>query len=255
MEKTDAYLPLNKSWKACCRMMIGGEVGELEEFAQYLQSNVEEVFQKKSFLSGKQVIVSNSLFPRKARYISNNESEQYLSLLSKKPFEPSSIKDIDSLLAAAKERSAYAGNIVIGKSAAVEQSDAVADSQSVLLSSEVYGSKYVAYSANSRGDEHIFGVNWSGESKFLIKCFQTYKQVRCMETLRVFTSSDCYYSANIEGCFDCIFCFNQRNARHMIGNLQLPPSQYAAKKAELLSQLRQLLSDKKAAPSIIQLLE
>ena len=248
------YDILNKAWKSTCRALIGGEVGELDGFSEYLRTYSEDVQQAKSVLSGKQVTISDRLFSHGAPFISNDELEAYAKMLSKNPFKPGEIRDIDSLLSAARERVCYAGNMVKGNSAFVEDADSVADSFYVYRSFEAYGSKYVAYSCNSRLDEYIFGGNWSGESKFIINCSQTYRQTRCMETMRTFTSAGCYYTANLEGCQDCFFCFNQRSKRHMMGNLQLSLDVYSKKKAELLSQIRDIMNAKKRAPTLLDVM-
>ena len=248
------YDILNKAWKSTCRALIGGEVGELDDFSAYLRTYSEDVQQANSILSEKQITISDRLFSKGASFISNDELEAYAKSLSARQFRPGDIKDIDSLLSAAQEMACYSGNIVKGNSSFVEDANSVSDSFYVYRSFEVFGSKYVAYSCNSRLDEYMFGGNWSGESKFIINCSQTYRQTRCMETMRTFTSADCYYTANLEGCADCFFCFNQRSKRHMMGNLQLSQADYSKKKSELVSQLRDIMKAKKRAPTLIEVM-
>ena len=246
-----AYAELDRRWKATCRVLLGCEVGELSDFEKYLTEYVEPIFEKRSFLSGKPAYVSLPNFCKAAKFISNDEEEKYDSSPPGKGLSINDIKDIDSILAALGESIAYSGNIITGNSKAVEQSNGCIDSTYVLRSSDYFGASYIAYSSNGRLDEYVFGCNWTGESKFVITCYDTFKLVRSLETLRCFTSADCYYSANLEDCAGCLYSFNQRSRRNLIGNLALPKGEYAALRAKLVSEMAETLRDKKALPSII----
>ena len=247
-------MDINQAWKETCHIVLGDEIGELKQYEEYLFKYLEPVLPKTSAISGKPVNISRPSFCPKAKFISNDEMSQYDAKIRRMPLDINQIKDLDSILAAIGPQFYYAGNQVTGNSADVNGSDSIIDSQVVYKSSEIWGGKYVACSSMGRLDEFIFGVNWSGEAKYLISCYQTFRQQRCFQTNITFESSDCYYTSNLWGCTDCLFTFNQRNQRHLVGNLALPKDEYLKVKAQLLEQIRSELQNKKNIVSIFDLL-
>ncbi|MFA5929368.1 MAG: hypothetical protein WC861_00635 [Candidatus Micrarchaeia archaeon] len=245
---------LDRKWRSTCRILLGKEVGGLEAFEGYLTKYVEPIFEKKSFISGKPTYVSLPNFCKGAAFISNDEAGEYAKSLASVKFTANDIKDIDSILEALGGHAAYSGNLITGNSQFVEQSNSCVDSTFVFRSTDYYGASYIAYSSNGRFDECVFGCNYTGESKFIITSYDTYKLTRCFETLRTFTSADCYYTANLEDCSGCLFSFNQRSKRNLIGNLALPKDEYAGLKAKLVAEMAETLARKKSLPSIIELI-
>ena len=75
-----------------------------------------------------------------------------------------------------------------------------------------------------------------------------------METLHLNIASDCYYSASLENCNDCIFSFNQKNRHFLIGNLQMEKDAYNALKDKLLAEIRDTLQRDKSVISIAELI-
>jgi predicted metal-binding transcription factor (methanogenesis marker protein 9) len=103
--------------------------------------------------------------------------------------------------------------------------------------------------------EYIFGANAVGEgSKFNIKTFETYKTIRCMEVIRNYVASDCYFTGNLENCSNCMFSFNQRNKNRVIGNIQLSNDEYAKIKEKLIEDIREKLKAKKMIPTVIDII-
>jgi hypothetical protein len=243
------------AWKDTCRILLGGEIGELEEFGPYLSKYLGAPTMRKSSLSSRPVWVSSTKrIPASARLISYDEIEEYGKRFGK-PADIDEIKDIDSIISALRERFCYAGNVVLGNSGNVSGSDACSDANHVLHSQNAYeGSKYVAYSDRVRVNEMCFGATFPGESKFVIRGMELWRSTRCFEVLRTFTSSDCYYTANMEGCTHAMFSFNQRGKSHIIGNLQLPKDRYMEIRNKLLEDIRSELEAKKCIMSIPELL-
>ncbi|MEM2137799.1 MAG: hypothetical protein QW568_01810 [Candidatus Anstonellaceae archaeon] len=244
---------IEKAWKSACRVLLGEEIGGMEEYEGYLLKHLEPTDVKRSAISGRKISISTPLFCGKAKFISNEEREAYDKMLRGQKLDINKIKDIDSALEALAEKLYYAGNIVTGNSHEVEGSDGVHNSSFVYRSSEIYDSKYIAYSDAMRYGEYVFGSNWIAETKFAIKTYETHKVVRCMEAMRIATSSDCYYVAGVEGCLSCMFCFNQRNKRHLIGNLEFQRDEYAALRNKLVGEMRETLKAKKSVPTIVDM--
>ena len=97
--------------------------------------------------------------------------------------------------------------------------------------------KYTAYSIIGRLGEDCFGVNGIGESAMCVKCCETFRNRRCFELWQSRSCSDCYYSHNLDDCLECFFCFNAKNLRHAIGNVQLPKEKYYAAKKRLQEEM------------------
>ncbi len=245
---------INEAWKSTCSILLGGEVGELEDYEKYLTNYVEPIYERKSLLSGKKVTVSLPSFSKSAKFISNEELEAYNKKISSFKLDLNQVKDIDSILDSISEHFCYSGNQITGNSQEIFDSDNVIDSQVVFKSSQIWGAKFMAYCSMCRSSEFMFGVNWASTSKYLINCYETYQETRCMETLNVWSSSDIYYSVGMEGCSDCIFSFNRKNSTRLIGNAQFSKEKYSDYKGRLLSQIRDELKSKKSLPSIIDIL-
>ena len=247
-------MDINGAWKSTCKALLGDEIGELSQYAGYLKRYVDLVNEKPSSLSGRKIAISSQNICRGAKFISHDELEQYGKLAAAHPLDMNSLKDLDSLVEAAKERAYYCGNIVLGNSGSVENSNRCINAFHVLGSQDIYDSKYVAHSCTARYSDYIFGSNSIGETKFGIKVFETYQDTRCMEAVRTYTSSDCYYTANVEASSNCMFTFNQRNASNMIGNAQFQKDEYQKLREKLIEDVRETLRSKKSVPGIVDII-
>ncbi len=246
-------MDINDAWIGACRVVLGGEVGGLEQFAPYLTKYIESPVERVSALSGHALSVSFPSYPAEASFISNDEMARY-NQMKKARLDINQVKDIDSVLEALREQIIYSGNIVIGNSREVSESDSIANSQFVHRSVRIYDSKYVAYSSDVRYGDHVFGCDKGPAPKFMISSTHTHKSVRGFENIKIIMASDAYYCANLEECQNCLFTFNQKSRRHLISNCQFAPDEYAKLKAKLLEDVRSRLEQKKSVPSIVDIL-
>ncbi|MEK6978700.1 MAG: hypothetical protein AABW86_00620 [Candidatus Micrarchaeota archaeon] len=246
---------IQKSWKSTCKILLKEEIGNLEDYEEWLLNYVNPVSFKKSALSGKDVIVSSEKACRGAKYLGHAEVEQYLKGIGTAKFNINDLKDIDSAVGALQERAYYIGNVVLGNSQNVEIANRCINSSFIYKTQDVYDCKFVACSSVLRFAEYIFGGNAIGEaSRYNIKTFETYKNVRCMETIRNYVASDCYFTGSLESCGNCMFSFNQRNKNYMIGNHQFSQEEYLKLKDKLIEDIRETLKAKKNLPSLIDII-
>ena len=242
--RSEAYAELDKEWKSTCRAVLGGEVGELGEFSEYLSGLNDP-------LNSRNGVVMTS-----QNYCEGAKVSDMAKIDFMRKFEPLSIndmKDIDSLIEAVFERALYCGNIVIGNSRHVESSSEVSDSFHVYKSVRISGCKNVAYSQWMRLSENIFGTNEGGETAFAIRCGIVYRNQRDFEAWICGNTSDSYYSYGLEDCRDCIFCFNLIGKRMCVGNRELPKAAYLGIKSKLLSEIRDDLKREKSLPSLVEI--
>lgn len=248
-------MDINEAWKSTCKVLLGDEIGDLREFEEYLLKYIPPTLVRTSAISGKEVAISSDEMCESAKFISNGEMEQYEKIIGNAKLGINEIKDIDSILAALGDKLYYAGNIILGNSANVEHSDRCIDSYHVYRSNMVLEpSRFIAFSNSIRKCDYAFGCTISGEMKFTIHGYQTYRNSRCMEVMRTFNSSDCYFAANLEGCTNCMFSFNLRNKRNAIGNLELQKEKYESLKGKLVSEIREMLRTRKTIPTIVDII-
>ncbi|MFH1785298.1 MAG: hypothetical protein ABH842_02630 [Candidatus Micrarchaeota archaeon] len=246
---------INVAWKKTSKVLFGEELGNLGEYETWLLRYVDPFGMKKSALSGKEVIVSSEKVAPGAKFLSLDEIDQYMNTIGKQKYDINKIKDIDSIIEAVNEKAYYIGNVVLGNSREVQVSNRCINSSFIYKTQDVYDCKFVAYSSVLRFAEYIFGGNAIGEgSKFNIKTFETYKNVRCLETIRNYVASDCYFTGSLENCTNCMFSFNQRNKSYMIGNHQFSPEEYHKLKEKLIGEMREILKARKKLPSLIDII-
>jgi len=246
---------IEKAWRNTCKVLLGEEIGSLEDYKAYLTKYVDPLVVKRSALSGREVVVSSEKTCKSARFLGQEEVTDYLNGIGSAKFDINKIKDLDSAIETLSEKVYYIGNVVLGNSQYVETVNRCINSSFVYKAQDVYDCKYVAYSSMLRFAEYIFGGNAIGEaSRFNIKTFETYKNVRCMETVRNYVASDCYFTGNLNACTNCMFTFNQRHKSNMIGNTEFRQEEYRILKNKLIDDIRETLRTKKTIPTIIDII-
>jgi len=241
-------MDMNTAWKSTCRIILGQEIGELSEFRAYLLSGHYPISERKSALSGKRVVMGADRYPKSARMISQDEIDY-----AKKPpaLSINEIKDIDSMVEAFRERFSYCGNKVFGESKFVSGVDNCTDSFFVEESHDIVKSKYVAYSSFIReGSENVFGSGVLIRGTHLIKILGSADLARSFDCNICTNSSDMLFSVYSHGCSHCMFCFNQRNKRYAIGNLELGRERYLAIREKIVAEVAEKLKRDKGFPSV-----
>jgi hypothetical protein len=248
-----AALPiLQKRWDSTCRVLFGSEVGALPEFGPWLSDIGDKLVHRKSSVSGKEVTYAISGYGEGSRWIGFDE----IDFTRKEEHLPDGIGDaagIDALVSLLQERFYYAGSAVLGNSQCVEKSSGITDCFYMHETGKLTECKYTAYSILGRQGEDCFGVNGIGESAMCVKCCETFRLRRCFELWQSRSCSDCYYSHNLDDCQECFFCFNAKNLRHAIGNVQLPKEKYYEVKKRLQEEMAEMLKREKMLPSLVEI--
>ena len=248
--KGTAYLEMGRKWKPACKVVLGGEAGELSDCEQWLSSIHTLRSQRKSTASGKDVLFSHSEHPKDARFAAFDEID-----FNKKypPLDINALKDMDSIIEAVSERAAYAGNVVLGNSKFAERSTGVLDCNYIYGCDRIAHTKYAIHCTIMTYCESMFGVEGTGASSFVIKGGSNMYVSRCLEASKCDNSSDLYYSHGLSNCHDCMFSFNMKSRRNCIGNLELPREKYLQIKGKLLSEMREMLERDRKLPHIVSL--
>lgn len=248
--ESETYAALNRAWKDTCRVVLGSEIGDMNEYETWLKGMVDTTAHGKSSISGKEITYIVKEYEKNSKWISFDEID------FNKKFEPldiNEIKDIDSIVEAVKERAYYCGNIILGNSKFVEKSSNVTDCFYIYETAHFADSKYLAFCTVGRESNNCFGVYGPGETEFCIRCTQTYRDKRCFELWMSQNCSDCYYIYDLDNCSNCMFSFGIQNKRHCIGNLELDKDKYAGIKQKLLEEMVEELKQKKQLPSLLDI--
>lgn len=240
-------MDVRSGWKGACAAIFGEELGELEDYRQYLLELHYPCISGKSSVSGKEVALSGSRYCDGARIISQDEVDFERKFA---PFSINELKDIDSVLGALSDRFYYCGNKTFGNSKFVEGSDNCDDSFYVLDSHTVVSSKYVAYSSFVRaGSSFIYGgVGLMGSSHIIRGSGAN--NSRNFESFQDFDCSDMFFTFQCSGCLQCMFSFNLRSKRYAIGNLELEKGKYLALRGKLAGEVAESLRKNKSFRSI-----
>ncbi|MCX6769656.1 MAG: hypothetical protein NT051_03170 [Candidatus Micrarchaeota archaeon] len=246
---------INVDFKNTCRILFGKEIGELEEFGDYLREAMFAHRMAKSSVSGKQVMLSSPFYPQGARVVSQEE----LPLAKFAPISINDIKDVDTLFEAAQERAVFCGNKTFGATLGASEADNCADCANAYHSHDIYNVKNCAYCSNGRISESVYGVSGFCRSSHSMRCVVCAGPgmgvSRCFEVHSSAGTSGSYFSYNCSGCSDLMFCFNLRGKSNCIGNLQLSRERYSTIRAKLVSEMAQKLRKDKRLFSLVDLAE
>ncbi|MFH1470483.1 MAG: hypothetical protein ABIF01_01935 [Candidatus Micrarchaeota archaeon] len=248
---SETYNALNRAWKSTTKVVLGEELGELSLYAQWLQEYVDPPRLEQSLFNKRNVHLGIKEYSKECRFASLEEVN------FSKEFEPvgiNDLKDIDSVIEALRERFYYTGSVVLGNSKFVEESSNVVDSHFIHSSIIVSDSKYSAYSDTLKLVEYCFGVYGDAESSHIIKCTEGYRNKRNFECHATYLSSDCYYSANLNGCSNAMFSFGAQGKNHIIGNTELSKDKYLSLKSKLLAEIVEILRKEKKIFSLYEVI-
>src|SRR3989338_5005307 len=85
MEQDGLYKLLNNQWKTTCRILFGFEVGNLDEYKEWLTELNNPKLVKKSSNSGIETVFTNNAFSENAKFISMDEVDFNKKFPTSKP--------------------------------------------------------------------------------------------------------------------------------------------------------------------------
>jgi len=259
MNEAIVYNSVNKAWKQSSRILLGDEIGDLNEYAQWLSHFHEGKIKANSMLSSgtspKEVVLAFDHYTSKTKYISMDELTK--GKWKPEPLGINELKDVDSIVEGLREKWAYVGNVVTGVSNNVAYSTNVSNSMNIYKSRHIYDSKYVAYSERTNLAKYLFGVVWGGAdisfTTFGYACGT--KLRRAFNIIFTETDSDVYFTAGVYNSQEVMFSFGQWGKQYVIGNHKLPKEKYLKIKEKLLEDIRTDLEKNKGIPHILDLIE
>lgn len=231
-------------------LILGKPLGKISDYKEWLERGTEAIMDLKSAASGGKVL----FFPRgiAAAKIPRNRlvTEEEATALGKQP--PLSEKEAERLsFSTAPElisRLAFF-NVEFWEGTNIDLTECpIAIESARCLRSGVVYSKYVGHTFYTRTCEHIYGCNQVFDCAFCMKCYYSNGLQRCFEVDFSRDCSDCHFSHNIENCHDCMFCFNVKNLKYAIGNVEMGKEEYARVKKMVLAEIASKLEKEKTLP-------
>ena len=245
----EVYNKINYAWKQTMKVLFKKDVGDIDPYEPYLQEMMFQGYTTKDE-QGRIIRTTEPYYCKGSRFIPLSDVD------FNKTFEPldiNTIKDMDSIIDALKERLVYTANIMEGNSKFVDLGSNVTDSFYVFNSVDLAQSQYVAYTSRARYAKYFFGVDWGGEGEMVVRSIDFHKNRRVFEAHACYGSSDVHYSFAVGESQEIMFSFGGRGKRYVIGNRTLNSEKYFKIKSALLEQMQIEMEKNKRLPSLFEL--
>ncbi len=243
--------PIEEAFASTCHILLGKELGYVDEFALYLNEGNPEVKAAKTVFGG-------TIYPAKTFFFGQIPPSRLISYAEAEEAgtRQADITTQDSLEGAMKKLDPIALYICEwyeGDNHNIIQSPIAYNSSNIYRSNASF-SKNVAYTVMSQTSESVFGSFRLAHSKSSMRCTHSHALMRCFEVSDSSSSSDCYFCHDVENCQECMFCFNVKAKRYAIGNVEYPKNEYMKIKKMVLAELaNRLEKDKKLEFSIFNI--
>jgi hypothetical protein len=243
-------VPVDNAFKQVCTVIFGEALpGQLDDYAAWLGRFVPLPTPTRSALSGNEVWI-----PPGDNYLKKtHEPSRTISMAERNrvPNPTLVYSDIAKLTVRDLIRKAvapiayYCGDFRYGDCQNLEKCSG-GGGINIYYSEDVYfGSKNCGYCNFTSYSENMFGCNAVPFSKFCLHAYNSSNLTRCFEVEGCTNSSDLYFCHNCEGMSNAILCFNAKNLRYAVGNMEVGPEQFARIKKLLLTAMLAELKEKK----------
>jgi hypothetical protein len=241
---------LNSEFSSTSKILFGLSLENIFDYEPWLLEQKEPTYSTVSSISNESVPLPCKDYSKKAKFANLDE----ISKLKDIKLNINQIKDLDGIHQALVDQLVYCGGIHLGNCSSVLDSSDISDSHYIYKSARIHKSEFISHSTILRHQKYMFGSSVGTFSNYGIRCHQFSNCNRVFELCFGSRTSDCYYSYYMQGCSDCMFSFNQKNARFCIGNLALEKEKYLSIKKSLLEQMHSELVSKKCLPKLTDIL-
>ncbi|MCX6771665.1 MAG: hypothetical protein NTX79_06430 [Candidatus Micrarchaeota archaeon] len=209
---------------------------KLEEYADWLEQGAVRAIAIKTPYGRESYIPENfsmySMMPR-SRLVSVPEIME----IGKHEMPSSCLEGLEGMFAAMKDSFFFTGEFYSGKSRNAATTPCVFNAVNTYKGFDATNAENTAYATLALNSKYTYGGNWTLESEFCIKCYNSNFLARCLEMDGCTKCADSYFCHNCEGLTDCMFCFNMKGARHCIANTQLSREEYIKARDAILAKL------------------
>ena len=124
-----------------------------------------------------------------------------------------------------------------GRNIGIENVAGCIDCLNVRDSFDPFTTKNSAHCFSVMGSEAIFGTYRVVKSAFSLHCYNCVGMKRCFEMDGCKNCNDSMFCHNCEGMDNCMFCFNAKNLRYAIGNLELGKEKYPEARKRIVGRI------------------
>jgi hypothetical protein len=239
---------LEKEFTGTCKLLLGAELNGLDDYGEWLGRRVPLPYPLKSAISEKEVWVappSNYAGKRFANVISYDE----IDLANKTSFKYDDIKDSDTaeiIQKIIKPVAYFIGNFRYRTYENVDKCSGAGAGRNLYYGEDLFiDAKNLAYCNYAMYSQNMFGCHNVPYSQFGIHCYNSVNLTRAFEADCCYHSSDILFCHNSEALANCMFCFNVKNKRYAIANVEVGRDEYLRVKQILLDYIGKELKDKK----------
>ncbi len=228
---------LNEIFNTTTKLLFKKELGNFRDYADYFISSLPVRFKEvSSALSGRKIILFTDNHLKdipETRIVSNDEA---LFLSTKLKLNERDIESFDSIKSSIGKIAFFSGEFIHDCSEVAKTS--FCHGSSLLYKvAHGYHMKRCAYSYWPRSSESAFGCSFNFISTFCINCHYSERLTRAFEVDLSNSSSDLYFSHNVENIRQGMFNFNVKNLTYAIGNASYNPETYMRIKNSLVEQI------------------
>jgi len=240
--------PIEEGFAKTCELLFGRRLpGGIDSYAAWLLRRVRKSEENPSAASGKPVRrwdYSNYFRLPKERMLTQQEALAYgeREKIGEGQAESLTLANAGGTIG---KLAFFSTEYEEGTNTNVIECATITQSANCYRTSPVLYSKYCAYSFWPRSCEHTYGSNATFDCEFCIHCHHSVKLKRCFEMDSCRDCAGSYFCHNCENLQDCMFCFNVKNKRYAIGNVEVGRERFMETKRMLLAKIAGELTVKK----------
>ncbi len=236
---------IEASFKSTCKILFGQELGNMDQYAEYLNEANPGIEKRKS-------VFGSTVYPAKtffyfmvptSRLISNPEAGEAGKLhveLGDGESLGQMIKKLDCI-------ALYVSEWDEGENHNNIETPIALSATNTYRSNASY-SKNVGYTVMAQHSESLFGCYRLLHSKFCARCYHSAYLVRCFEVSDSSNCTDSLFCHNCENLDNCMFCFNTKSKRYAIGNVEVGRENYMRIRKMVMGEITGKLMKDRALP-------
>jgi hypothetical protein len=233
---------IEKEFSKTTRLVLGIELKNLRDYAQWLGNRVPLPKKTNSAVSGKEVWVPpDHIYLGKGfglkRVILSDEFEK----VNISPYSPDNLSNatVKTIINNLVDPVRYNwGNFRYQAHENVREVSGGGGGRNLYHGDDIFLKvKNIAYSNYVIYCENIFGCHGMDHSYFVINAYNCAKVSRCFEVDSCSNCSGLLFCHNCENVHDSMFCFNAKNLRYAIGNVEVGLEKFKEIKALIVREI------------------
>jgi len=252
-EEKSSKKPIENAFAKASEVIFGKKLGPIDDYGPWLLQHVKACKEASSAISDKKTLLGEftpfTLFP-KDRLLTMEEGDVagHILKISEKEAEECSIENIHKSIG---KIAYFASEIRLGENFNLLRTFLGYKAHNCYWGGIFSNTKYSAFSHFARNSDYMFGSTLSYGCTLCINCYNSNNISRSFEMDSCFSCSDCYFCHNCENLQNCMFCFNVKNKKYAIGNVEVGKQEFTRIKGLLLGKLlARLEAEKRFATDI-----